>query len=324
MTKEGLNEMTTSPEIVRETSVVLLGRLQDFGIGNPNGIPSDLAESDNAELQAYGERLVGALDYVTDENHDGCIDGRRVKHNADGSLAEVRHRQVSGTGSLVEEVRNGGSPIVDAVAPDESLGDEVKRYEQFYDDTHGVKPSAHTAICGGVGGAIGDNESIHSNPAILDVSSAIIQQPVILNFTHIEYNSSASDRVRENANDTAEHLRSHGWEGERYVDGTQRRNPSGVEVLEHAEDNHHGHKENAIVIVLSEDRSISEERLEELNLGDVFVISMKRSRDKANAFAGQRGQAGAEQYLIANIAKHIAVADRLPGDKTPVYIIKDY
>ncbi len=324
MSEEGITEMTHSPEAMREASVVLLGRLEDLGIGNPNGIPSDLAEAEEADLNAYGERLLGALERVTDEQHDGCIDGRTIIQNADGSPAEVRHRQVSGTGSLTEEVRNGGSPAIDLLDPNASVGDEAVTYEKFYEEALGVKPSAHTAICGGVGGAINDNESISTNPAILDVTKAVIQHPVITEFTGIDYNPAASEQVKAEAKSTAEHLRAKGWDGQKYVDGTQQRNPAGVEVLEHAEDDHHGHKENAIVFVLSEDRSISEDRLEELGLGDVFVVSLKRSRDKAKAFAGQRGRVGAEQFLIANIAKHVAVANRLPSDKTPVYVIKDF
>lgn len=311
-------------EATREVEVIYLGRLKDLSIGNPDGIPSPLSKASEEEVLEYGERLKGALDTITDHAHLGCIDGRCVVCNADGSTPQVRGRQVSGTGSLLEEAHNAEASVLDTIDPDASLGEQIEQLEAFYERVTGIKPSAHRGGCGGVNGAIEDNKAIATNPDIIAVTETFMGLPVVSEFTSIPFNAALSQRVKLKAAETAQDLEARGWEGQKYVDGAAKREPAGCEELETAEDKFHGHKEAGVVFVLSRDRSISEAKQKELGLEDMFVVGIQQSVDQANAFGGQRGFEGVQQALIANIAKHVAVADRLPHEDDPVFILKDY
>jgi hypothetical protein len=321
MSKEVGFDMAVTHETRSEPQVIYLGRLGDLGLGNPEGIPSRLAEASESDIQAYGENLAKSLDVISDNSHDGCIDGRCVMCNADGSAPEIRQRQVGGSGARVEESMNAEAELLAKIDLDAPIQDIAKQVDDYFEQETSVKPSAHTGVCGGVGGAIEDNEEIGNNPAILGVTQTFMGISEIANFTEMKFDEGAADKVRIQAPKTAQFLRSKKWIGQDYVDSVTSREPAGVEELETADDQYKGHSENALVVVLSHDKSISEDKLKALNLGDVFVWTLKRSVEKAHAAGGPER---ATQYLIANIAKHMAVANRLPSDKTPVYIIADY
>ena len=326
MTEESINTTGGSMDTINgheqrvEPQALYLGRLSDFKIGNPNGIPSDLEDASAEELEEYAEKAKQALEVVTDEEHYTCIDGRKRLRNADGSQPEVRHSQVGGTGASYGVARNAGASIIDTLHG-EPLSRKIDIVEKDVEAKTGVKRSAHLGVCGGVAGEVTDDENIARNPSILNVSEVLVGLPQIQAFTGIAYNQELGDSVRESASETAKELQELNWDGAKYVAGVENDEPRGVEDLEVDDSKFHGHKERALWIVVSEDKNIGPERLEELGLGEAFVWSIKGSRDMARALAGQRGQEGATQALIANFAKHVAVADRLPKNTTPVFLM---
>jgi hypothetical protein len=314
----------TEVKLEREPKVIYVGRLEDLGLGNPNGIPSSLAEAGAPELNEYGELLTQCLSEITDNEHHACIDGRCVECNADNSAPEVRGRQVSGTGSVVNEAYMADADIIKTIPGDTTIGQEIGIVEAYLYDTIGLRPSAHEGGCGGVNGAIEDKETIANDPAIMDAVEEVMSVPEIQQFTGVEFNEKFSQPIKDRARERAQKLEMFDWSGQKYVEGVKERHPEGVEILETADDEFHGHAEKAVVFVLSKDRSIDETKLKEHGLGDVFVIGVQQSLDKAHAFGDSRGDEGVQQALMANMAKHMAVAKRLPSTKTPVYILVDF
>jgi hypothetical protein len=324
---ESINMTTTGSEYMEKElkpSVRFIGRLQDLGIGNPSGIPSELADADNERLTEYGEKIMESLDDVTDLSHYGCIDGRFCKCNADGSKPEVRRRQVGGTGLLPEVALNSDASILDTIEDKDDVGNVVNVIEADYQAKTGVKRSAHLGRCGGVLGAVVDNRAISENPAIMDTVEAIMSLPEVIEYTDVPYDNKAAAHVSERAGMTADWLELHGWDGETYVDGVREEEPAGVEDLEVEDDEYGGHKEPAIAIVVSRGevkKSLSEAKMKELGITAPFVINIDASVDMAEAMSGQQGEEGKKKALIANLAKHVAVANRLPSDKTPIFLL---
>lgn len=319
---ENMNTVINHETEIRP-DVLYLGSLEDLGLGNINGIPSDLAEASVEERTAYGEKLKEAIVSVTDFNHYGCIDGRNCVCNADGSEPEVRRRQVGGTGLLVEVAMNGEAPFLDTIDTSAPISTIINEVEKDYMVKTGVSRSAHLGGCGGVNGAKADNKAISENPAIIGVTRAIMEIPQVQQYSGLTFDPEITKRVTDKAGATAEWMEANNWDGSKYVEGVEKDDPTGVEKLETADDEFHGHKEAALVLLLSEDGSstLSEKKLKELGLGEDFVVNVDASIDMAKALAGNRGQEGATQALISNLAKHAAVANRLPSTKTPVYFM---
>jgi hypothetical protein len=317
-------DTTINHELETKPTSFYLGSLEDLGLGNPDGIPSALAEADDNERKEYGEKLLEALAPVTDFNHYGCIDGRNCITNADGSAPEVRRRQVGGTGLLIEVGMNGDAPIMDTISPENDLTTILELVEDDYTNKTGVLPSAHLGGCGGVNGAISDNKSMAVDATSVNVAKAVMEHPAVRAYSGLSYDETLGQKVREEAPKSAEFLEAKGWDGQKYVDRTKAIEPAGVEDLEvNPDDKFNGHKEQAVVFVLSTDgsQSISEAKLNELGLGEVFPVNVDASVDMAKAMAGNRKEEGATQALIANLAKHAEVAKRLPSTKTPVYLL---
>lgn len=322
-------DTTINHETETKPEVMYLGSLQDLGLGNPNGIPSKLADKSEEERREYGERLIEALDTITDYEHYGCIDGRNCICNADGSQPEIRSRQVGGTGLLVEVALNGEAPIVDTLKTsgdaDVRLKDAAKTIELDFTAKTGVRRSAHLGGCAGVKGAVSDNKNINQNEAPINVAKALMEIPAVRAHSGLGFTPELGKRVREEAGITTQWLEAQGWDGDVYVEKTQKHEPAGVEDLEvdQEDEKYHGHKENALVIVLSKDgtKTISEQKLKELGLGEAFIFNINASIDMAKAQAGNRAEQGAAQLLIANLGKHAAVADRIASPDTPVYFI---
>lgn len=312
--EQGL-DMSTTPERKEISKVTYLGRLGDFGLGNPDGIPSQLAEASEAELELYGERLLENSKSVTDFEHDGCIDGRHKICNVDNSPAEIRERHVSGSASNTEIAMNAQASVLDTIKADASLPEVVDVVDSFVAAASGKKRAAHTEGCGGANGAILHNELIGNNPAVLDATKAVMNLPEVRAVTGVMYEEKdpLAEAVRFQAPKTATWLRENGWNGQAYVDKTAAKQPEGVEKLQGAEDKYHGHAENALVVDLRDGEVVS--------MDDVFVVSGSSIVKKAKALSGQRGDEGYKQALIADFAKHMAVADVLPSDKTPVFLI---
>ena len=108
---KGILEM----ESTRERISFVIGRPKDFGIGNPDGIPSPYATSSNEELQQVAEKDNEALDLPNDLTCTACIDGRKCLHNADGSEAKIRLRRVGGSAANTGVALNADSPVIQGI-----------------------------------------------------------------------------------------------------------------------------------------------------------------------------------------------------------------
>lgn len=317
--------MISDTEFEKEVTVLHLGSLADFGLGNAvNGIPSELADASEEEKIAYGEKLRAAVTEVTDLYHYGCIDGRFCICNADGSQPEVRRRQVSGTGLTLEVALNSDASILDTIENKDDIGSVVSGVEDYYEQATGVKRSAHLAGCGGLKGAVVDGYTTRDKPAIMSTVEAVMNIPAVLNHTGIHFTTDAAAGVGKRAGQTSDWLAAHNWDAEKYVSGVVANEPAGVEDLEANDDEHHGHTEPAIVFFLStgdKPKSLSEDLMKQLGINAPFVVNLDASYEMAEVFGGQQGQAGRTKAFIANLSKHAAVSDRLASPGTPVYFM---
>lgn len=300
----GIAEM----EQTRERKAIVVGRLKDFGLGNPEGIPSSLANASEAELQEIAERDNEALVEPNDLTCTACVDGRKCKHNADGSEAKIRLRRVGGSASNYGVALNADASLVATLNPEAPLGEQISTVDDFM----GYR-SAHLGACGGANGEIADHELIHGKPAVLDAVKAFMAVSEVRTYLGVDYSDELGKRVRENAGKTAEYLKSMGWDGQTYVDGVKDEAPENVEDLETDPNDHkfHGHKEAKLTIIIGDKTSAQD---------DEFVWNLKASKEIAEKLAGQRGKEGYTQAIIAELAKHFAVVDRLPVGELPVIL----
>jgi hypothetical protein len=312
-TPQGI-DMDTTPEIKEDVKVIYIGRLGDLGLGNAeNGIPTKLATASEAELHEYGEWLKEQLVPVEDWKHLSCIDGRHCKHNADGSAPVARLRHVSGTGSDFGIALNAEASVLDTIGSTLSLKDKIKTFDEYMSRATGFELSAHLGGCGGLNGDIADNNAINQKPAVIEGVEALMSVPEIQEATGATFDANLGAAVRKNAGDTAQLLEQGGWVGQEYVDNAVEVHPEGVEDLEVKDDAHHGHAEDSIAVIVSKDKTIIAD--------NVFPINVEAIIRKGQAYAGQRGDEGYVQGLIAGFGKHVAVADRLPGPDTPLYVV---
>ena len=292
-----------------DEKVIMVGTLSDLGLGNPDGIPSKYTNSTPEELQTVAENDLEMLVAPNDLSCTACIDGRRTISNADGSEAKVRLRRVGGSASNLGVALNGEASVVDTFSQDDSLGSWVKAV-----DAIGGSRSAHRGGCGGANGEVDDNRAIHDNPAVLGATRALMEIPEVKAYLGVGYSDELAERVRQNAAKTARLLEENGWNGQAYVDGVVATDPDHVEDLEvdHEDVQFHGHKEATLKIIIGDKTYPGD---------DEFVWNLRASKEICEKLAGQRGTEGYQQLLIAEIAKHMAVAHRLPSDKTPFELL---
>lgn len=301
--------MAKEIEATREKTAMVLGRLDDLGLGNAGGgIPSSLAEASSEALDEQAEHDLESLVDPTDLSCTACIDGRPTKCNADGSAPEIRLRHAGGTLAL-DTALNSDASIVDTFDDTMSIGHQT----HLVDELIGGR-SAHLGGCGAANGEIIDNRAINENPKLLAAAKVLMEIPEVKDYFGIDYSDELGERVRENAAKTADYLESKGWDGQKYVDGVVSEYPENVEDLEVDENDHefHGHRESRIIIVIG-DKTVAED--------NAFVWNLKATKDIAEKLAGQRGKEGYQQALIADIAKHLAVSSRLAHTQTPVELL---
>ena len=305
-------------EQTREKTTTVLGRLRDLGLGNPDGIPSYLANASDEELQAVAERDSDRLVVPDDLTATACIDGRRTKQNADGSEAVTRLRRVGGSASNAGAAFNAEASIMETISEDDSL----EAITDMVDAQVGYR-SAHLGGCGGANGEIADNVAISEKPAIMDATKVFLSIPAVADYFGIEevkrdMSQEACDelyaRVQRNAAKTVEFLKAKGWDGQAYVDRVRAKNPENVEDIEvdHHDEEFHGHREPKLTIIIGGLTMPLDD--------DGFTWNLKATKQFAESMAGQRGREGYLQAVIADVAKHMAVADRLPSDETPVIL----
>lgn len=305
---------TIDVEKNRERAVIFVGRLGDLNIGNPKGIPSEFANKSDEELHEIADEYSKELVEPTDLTCLACIDGRCTLHNADGSAPEIRYKRVGGSAANFGVALNADATFLDTISSDAPLDKQVEEVDEHVTRLTGFERSAHLGGCGGANGEIEDNEAINSNPNILAGVKTLMRIPAVREYFGVDYDDSLGEKVRVNAGKTATFLEEQGWVGQKYVDTVTQQNPRGVEDLEvdHEDKDYHGHKEKSLTIVIG-DKTLSKD--------DEFVWNLKTTKEIAKALAGGRGEEGYVQALIAEIAKHMAVANRLPSDKTPVFVL---
>jgi len=295
-------------EKTRERKAIILGRPRDFGIGNPDGIPSSLADATDEALQAIAEQDNERLVEPNDTSCTACIDGRHCLHNADGSDPKIRMRRVGGSASNFGVALNADAPVIETFDTTAPLGQQISAIDAVI----GYR-SAHLGGCGGAGGEIEDHQLIANKPEILAAVKAFMAVPEVREYLGVSYDEALGERVQANAAKTAEYLQRMGWDGTAYVDGVVATDPGNVEDLETDPADHvfHGHKEAKTTIIIGDKTS---------NQDDEFVWNLKESKSVAGTLAGQRGVEGYTQALIAELAKHFAVVDRLSSEETPIIL----
>lgn len=298
----------------REYTGTYVANFKDLGLGQPDGVPTKYAGASKEELQSVAETYARNLVPVTDNKAASCIDGRPKHSNADNSSPERRLSRVGGSASNFGVVLNADSPVVEVLPFDSTLNEQVRSIDEEVARLTGYERSAHQGGCGGAGGEIADNEAIATNPNILGATKTFMEIPAIKEYLGAGYDDKLGEKVRESASKTAELLIAEGWNGQAYVDGVTADNPSKVELLEvdHDDEKFHGHKENTLTVIIGDDV---------LDMDDEFKWNLKTTKQIAEALAGDRGIDGYTQALIAEIAKHISVGDRLCNEDTPIILI---
>lgn len=305
-------------EATVERKAVVIGRLGDLGLGSPDGIPSYLADATAEELQEVAERDNERLVDPNDLQATACIDGRHCSCNADGSEAKIRLRRVGGSASNTGAAFNAEASIVSTIDRNSPLADIISTIDQRV----GYR-SAHLGGCGGANGEVSDNVAISEKPEVINAAKALLSIPEVANYLQLdvvkeEIGDAAYEdlfmRVKQNAVKTAALLETKGWDGQAYVDGVKKACPENVEDLEvdHEEETFHGHKEPKLTIIIGNKTMPLDD--------DGFTWNLKATKQFAEAISGQRGREGYLQAIIADVAKHMAVASRLPSDKTPVIL----
>lgn len=326
MAAEFMNETVHNKERTRERTAIYLGRLRDFGLGNPEGIPSELADKSDEELREYGERLLDQLVEPTDLEAFHCIDGREYLENADGSAPETRLRHLSGTQSNLGIALNGEAPVVDTVNSEEPIAEQAATIDEAVADTIGVKASGHLGGCGGANGEVDDQKAIHEKSGIMTATKTFMTHPNVkraLVQGHEQdfpddkevFTDQIGDRVRDRAGVTAEYLEAKGWSGQAVVDSAEKRNPRGVVRLKVGHDKYHGHKEPGAAIVIG-DKTLPRD-------SPLFVANLKATKMVAEGLVGNRGAEGYSQLVTADIAKLFATCDRLPSPDAPLFLLVD-
>ena len=296
--------------------VVYVARLGDLGLGNPDGIPSALALADEARLRQHAYGIINSIVAVTNKKACGCIDGRECLHNGDGSAADERRGQVGASGLSFEVGYNSDAAVVvESMALKDPFWVTVDRADKAAFDA----PASHTGGCGGVNGAVVDNEAIAETPAIMKAVATIASLPEVQAFTGFTYVKEAGDLVKERSLGAAKIL-SESWTGPAYVEHIEATNPAGVQVLAVDESAaFKGHAEPSVVAVLSlgRDKTVSKNKMNEGGQGRPFVWNIDASWDMAERINPERPGVA----FVANVAKHVAVCNRLPSDKTPFFFV---
>ncbi|MDX2776080.1 hypothetical protein PV379_01765 [Streptomyces caniscabiei] len=293
-----------------------LGDLGDHGLGNPKGIPSSLALASDSDLRRHAEGIADAVVTITNRKACGCIDGRECLHNGDGSQADERRGIVSGSGSALETGLNSDAEVTRGAGESE---DAFWKAADAADKKAFETSAAHTGGCGGLNGAKEDNEAIAINADIMKVAGVLVALPDVRAFTGATFTDSMGARIKVRAGRTAE-LLSKFWDGPAYAERVKKNNPAGLQVLKvDASAPFKGHAEPSVLIVLSRtrDKTVSKVVMAASGHGRPFVWNIDASWDMAVRLNPENPA----EAFVANVAKHVAVCDRLPSDKTPVFFV---
>lgn len=318
MTEQHMNQTIEREKTAERVETIAV--LGDFNLGDADGIEGVLVHATEAEKREHDKALVDSIKKITDKTCTCCIDGRHKKGNADGSPAEVRAQLVGGSASDAGVAMNGGSPLVDTLPQDVTLGGTLDMVADHLQGTLGIVESSHLEGCGGANGETEDDLAIGSNPNIMTATRGLLAQPKILDAFQLEdeekivFEGANFQNVQQRAAKTAEVLTLLGWSGPEYVERVKGKSPQTVEDLEADDSKHHGHKENSIVIKVGDpETTVTKE--------DEFIINIAAIQERAKSLAMGSTQAYIE-LVIAYIAKHVATAHRLASPTIPIKIVE--
>ena len=298
------------------TLPLVIGRLHDLRLGNPEGIPSKHAVYSSDQLEQTANKLQTLLVDPTELTALACIDGRHPNRDLDDKPLEIRMRRVGATAANLPVAMNPEAPIIKSLPVRVDLTEHITEVDEYIATQTGFERSAHTGGCGGANGEIEDNETIHQSDDLMVAVAAFMEQPHIKEYLEVSFDPILAERVRANAEVTAGYLREHGWQGQKYVESVIAESPHTVEELavDVTDGKFMGEAEADIVIILGE-KTITKD--------DEFVWNLEATKRIAAAFAAERGEEGYTQALIAEIAKHFATASRLASPETTLILIGD-
>ncbi len=320
MSNPGATEMLQSPEIKEAYQVMFIGRLEQFGLGNPNGIPSSLETQEQLDEHARG--LSQSLTENQNSSIVGCIDGRTVIGYADenASYAAV-DRSAGGTFSDSVMALTSKSDVLKLVQSQnaQDICDEV---ESMVGDVVGTEGKcSHDMGCGACNGAVNHLRSMNSAP-VKDTAAALMNLGPVAEVLDTEFDAIAADEVGLEAEKLADWFETEAWDGSEYTERAKQSNPQGLEKLNGSPDMpFSGHAEDAIGIVVDKTAVISETLMRENNVSDTFVLTLGRLEKVADTLAGQRGLDGKQQAAISGVMWNLAVANNLCHPNMPIFAI---
>lgn len=310
------DERMTTIEKEPQYRAIYLGQLKDFGLGNPDGITSDLEGANDEEIKAFGEEMLAKLEYPTNLNKCKCFDGRHRKGNADGSPEDVSlHRAGASSGNLSSAL-NGQAEVAESFTAATSVKEMVNTVNEAVLKGAGFEPCAHRDGCAAANGVVDHQRAISTEPQIMLTVEALMSTPQFSQYTETSYDADLGKQVAKNAAGTADILQAAGWNGTTFVERIALDKPANVEeLIVDPNAKHHGHKEKAIIFVLG-DKVLDEP--------DVFAYNVKSSVMVAKALQGSRGHEGYTQVLTSEIATHLSIGNALASPNTPVFIYESY
>ena len=295
--------------------IVPLGTLDTLHIDAVGKIESEYT---GESIDALAHEYAQTLSPIENNAVLACIDGRRVTQNADGSAYEVRAHQAGGDFAAAVTAILGGSSALPQHHENDTAIAAIYDAGRLTNRLCGLDRSSHLGGCGAANLAPKHLNAI-SHPAVQEAAIAVLE----LNKDYFDIDTQRIEdvvaTVVNRATLLSDQLENEGWDGSAYTSRAERKNASGVEVLETADDATHGHHEQAILLIQDElSRTIDERKLNTMGLPDTFVIDLSASKRMAQQLASIRGQEGYTENIAANILWHIAVASQLCGKTMPV------
>lgn len=324
MEKKDLFPMSAEHRIAPETlRPVYLGTLADFGLGNPEGIPTSLRS--DKEVEEYALLVTRSFVPITDRRHLGCIDGRRVVTQADGSDYVARGRQAGGILSAFITAELGDSMLLQTAQQYTPRQRQQFVEDYFAGQVDGYDISSHSEGCGA---ALKAAEHVRSaaKPEVARAIQALLAQPDISDILSAQFNSREMSKVTDNAHRLAEVLSDTEWSGEDFCRDAKAKNPTGFEHLE-GDPTHrfHGHNEPIIGIVASPDEITADKQwFDARGIENPFLVTLQDTRRIARLLPSvQSGQVPTiDQAVMANLAFHLGVSDNLPHPDMPVVLFR--
>jgi len=287
-------------------------------------IHSRLEES---EYESFGEALKRSIAKVEEPDCAACIDGRCVNCLRSGDQGKLRPRKAGGSISTFVMMGLGDKNFLNGLEDTAHGSDDLYAVSADLQAFLGNRESGHED-CGAAMGAV-----IHVRE-VAQLGSDSPNLKFVKNVVINEFPGQAdsfdeiTDNVRSQAAGFAYILDSRGWKGEQYVDKLARQDPESVEILQHKDDEVHGHAEDALIIVdgpvdknLRPIHTIDKDMLKELSGREAFVVNLNELRRDA-LLLGKTEKQKAQLYFSALIYHAGGAYPHLGDGSQPVFIVR--